>query len=429
MEIKRDFYLKQLIEKKENGRIKIITGIRRCGKSYLLDPIYSNYLKLIGVGDSQIIKVSFKGDENLSSRDPIRLGQYIRSLIKNNNKMYYIFMDEIQKVNTIKNPYLEEGEKITFLDVLLGLKNIKNADVYVTGSNSVMLSSDVLTSFRDRGDEIRVNPLNYKEFCEFKGSFNDWDEYTLYGGMPLAVLAKTKEEKSKYLKKLFYETYLKDIIERNKISNDVEIVDDLLNIIASNIGSFTNPSKLSKVFKSKKNIMIKPETIGNYLKYFIEAFIINKSYRYDIKGNKYIDTPLKYYFTDIGLRNAKIGFRQVEQSHIMENVIYNELLIRGFDVDVGCIETYSKNNNVTKRNHYEVDFVANKGSERYYIQSALEINSEEKLQQEINSLIRIKDSFKKVVIVNSKKIPQHDNNGILFISLSDFLLKEDALDW
>ena len=430
MEIKRDIYLKQLIRLKDNGRIKIITGIRRCGKSYLLDPIYSNYLKLVGVHQSQIIKVSFEGDMNLELRDPIELGKYIRNQIIDKKKMYYVFIDEIQKVKPIKNPYIKnDADEITFVDVLLGLKNIKNVDVYVTGSNSVMLSTDVLTSFRDRGDEINVHPLSYKEFYSFKNDEDSWDDYIKYGGMPEAVLKQTVKEKSDYLKRLISDTYLKDIIERNQINNDEEILDELLNIISSSIGSYTNSTKLANSFESIKHVKISSYTVSKYINYFIQAFVLNKSYRYNIKGKKYIDTPLKYYFTDVGLRNARLNFRQTEESRLMENVIYNELLIRGFNVDVGVVEYNCKDkNNKNIRKQFEVDFVANKGNKTYYIQSTLNLDSKEKLEQETNSLKRINDSFKKVIISKTKPLFNYDDNGILYISLKDFLLNDDALD-
>lgn len=430
MDIKRERYLNKLIEKKENGLIKVITGIRRCGKSYLLFKLFHNYLNSIGVENKYIIEISLDDFPNAMYRNPIELDKYIRSCIKDNN-MHYVFIDEIQNVETIENPYIKNGKAmITFVDVLLGLMKIENVDLYVTGSNSKMLSSDILTEFKDRGDEIRVNPLSFSEFCEATdyGSAA-WKEYVMYGGMPLAVTKKTHEEKSKYLKELFAKTYITDVIERNNIKNSSEILEDLLNIVSSAIGSLTNPKKLADTFATIKKYAITPITISKYLDYFIDAFLLNKAYRYDIKGKKYINTPLKYYFTDVGLRNARLNFRQQEESHIMENIIYNELLIREFDIDVGIVEYNTKDKNGrSKRIQYEVDFVANKGSQRYYIQSALSIETQEKRIQETNSLNRIDDSFKKIVIVKDDIIPWHDDSGILYIGVQQFLLEEATMN-
>lgn len=433
MEIKRDFYLNKLITKKENGFIKVITGIRRCGKSYLLFNIYHNYLNSIGVDDEQIIELSLEESQNALYRNPLELDKYIRELVKDKSKMYYVFLDEIQKVEEIQNPYVNNKDaKITFVDTLLGLMKIKNVDLYVTGSNSKMLSSDILTDFRDRGDEIRVNPLTFREFCEVYGSngFQAWQEYITYGGMPRAVAMQTHEEKSKYLKDLFSKTYLKDVIERHKIKNNKDVLEDVLNIISSSIGSLTNPRKLSDTFKSIKQKVVTATTISKYLDYFIDAFLINKAIRFDIKGKKYINTPLKYYFTDVGLRNARLNFRQQEESHLMENVIYNELIVRDFNVDVGVVEyNYKDENDKNQRKQLEVDFIASKGSKKYYIQSALNIDEESKRLQETASLNRIDDSFKKIVVVRNEILPWHDEKGVLYISVYDFLLKDEAIDW
>lgn len=433
MEIKRDFYLNKLITKKENGFIKVITGIRRCGKSYLLFNIYHNYLNSIGVDDEQIIELSLEESQNALYRNPLELDKYIRELVKDKSKMYYVFLDEIQKVEEIQNPYVNNKDaKITFVDTLLGLMKIKNVDLYVTGSNSKMLSSDILTDFRDRGDEIRVNPLTFREFCEVYGSngFQAWQEYITYGGMPRAVAMQTHEEKSKYLKDLFSKTYLKDVIERHKIKNNKDVLEDVLNIISSSIGSLTNPRKLSDTFKSIKQKVVTATTISKYLDYFIDAFLINKAIRFDIKGKKYINTPLKYYFTDVGLRNARLNFRQQEESHLMENVIYNELIVRDFNVDVGVVEyNYKDENDKNQRKQLEVDFIASKGSKKYYIQSALNIDEESKRLQETASLNRIDDSFKKIVVVRNEILPWHDEKGVLYISVYDFLLKDAVIDW
>ncbi len=427
--IERRKYLDKLIRKKENGLVKVITGIRRCGKSYLLFEIYHKYLNSIGVDDGHIIELALDDDVNIRYRNPLELGEYIRSLMTDKEKMYYIFLDEIQKVAEIPNPYLSDSdEKIGFVDVVLGLMKIKNADIYVTGSNSKMLSSDILTEFRGRGDEIKVNPLSFSEFyTAFEGDKRDaWREYFTYGGMPLVLMQRTHEDKSKYLSDLFSKIYLDDIMNRNNIGHDKSVLEDLLNIISSSVGSLTNPSKLSKTFKSIKNISVSDDTIAKYLDYFIDAFMVYKAQRYDVKGRKYIGSPMKYYFSDIGLRNARLNFRQQEENHIMENIIYNELLYREFDVDVGVVEYNYKDSEGKKiRTNLEIDFVANKGSERYYIQSALTISAEEKRQQEINSLRRVKDSFKKIVVVKDDIIPWYDENGIYYVGIEKYLLEEN----
>jgi predicted AAA+ superfamily ATPase len=332
----------------------------------------------------------------------------------------------------MQNPYLDEpGVTIGFVDVLLGLMKIENVDLYVTGSNSKMLSTDILTEFKDRGDEIKVNPLTFKEFYEaYDGEKRDaWSEYFTYGGMPVVLLRNTHEEKSKYLKDLFAKTYITDVIERHNILNDKEVLEEILNFVSSSIGSLTNPTKLSNTFKTVKKTNISSATINTYLDYFVDAFIIRKSYRYDIKGKKYIDTPLKYYFSDVGLRNARLNFRQQEENHIMENIIYNELVARAFDIDVGVVEyNYKNEKRQSQRTWLEVDFVANKNSKRYYVQSAFTISGEEKRKQETNSLYRIDDSFKKIIVVKDNIIPWHDEKGILYVGIERFLLEESAMD-
>ncbi len=382
--------------------------------------------------DEHIIELALDDDENIRYRNPLELGKYIRSLIKDKDRMYYIFLDEIQKVASIKNPYLEESDdKIGFVDVVLGLMKIKNADIYVTGSNSKMLSSDILTEFRGRGDEVRVNPLSFSEFCSvYDGDKSEaWKEYYTYGGMPLVTLQKTHEDKSKYLSDLFEKIYLDDITARNKINSDKSVLEDLLNIISSSVGSLTNPKKLSNTFKSELKINISDETISAYLDYFIDAFLVSKVRRYDVKGKKYIGSPLKYYFSDVGLRNARLNFRQQEENHIMENIIYNELFCRGFDIDVGIVEyNYKNSQGKSQRKNLEVDFVANKGSNKYYIQSAFNIDTDEKKEQEVNSLCRINDSFRKIVVVKDDIVPWHNEKGILFIGIIQFLLDENAID-
>lgn len=429
--IARPDYLNKLISKKENGLIKIITGNRRCGKSYLLFTIYHEYLVSAGIAENQIIELALDETVNAKYRNPIELDSYIRSLVSDKSKQYYVFLDEIQKVDEIQNPYVDNPDsKITFVDTVLGLMKIKNVDLYITGSNSKMLSSDILTEFRDRGDEIRVYPLSFAEFyTSFKGDKNEaWKEYYTYGGMPLAVTKKTPEEKSKYLKDLFTGTYLKDVLERHTITNSTSDLEELLNIISSSIGSLTNPLNLSNTFKTVKKRNLAPETISTYLDYFKDAFLIDSAVRYNIKGKKYISTPLKYYFVDVGLRNARLNFRQQEENHIMENIIFNELKIRGFDVDIGVIEHNTKDaTGKSRRNFLEIDFVANRGSNRFYIQSALYVDTQEKREQETQSLNRIHDSFKKIVVVKDDIEPWQDDKGIRYIGIEQFLLEKDWL--
>ena len=429
--IARNQYLEQLIAKKENGMIKVITGIRRCGKSYLLFDIYHQYLNSIGVDDGHIIEIALDDDENIKYRNPLELGEYIRSLLVDKDKMYYIFLDEIQKVKTIKNPYLDdENETVSFVDVLLGLMKKKNADVYVTGSNSKMLSSDILTEFRGRGDEVRVHPLSFAEFYDaYSGDKRDaWQEYYIYGGMPYICTLNDHRAKAQYLSGLFDNIYLSDILERHSI-RDKAVLDDVLDIISSSVGSLTNPQKLADTFASVKQLKISAESISRYLDYFIDAFMLSKACRYDIKGRKYIGSPQKYYFSDIGLRNARLNFRQVEENHIMENIIYNELVMRGFTVDVGVVEYNSRSTDgKSKKNNLEIDFVITDGSKKYYIQSALTVGEEEKRLQEVRPFARISDSFKKIVIVKDNIIPWHDDNGILYIGIEKFLLDKTAID-
>ena len=429
--IERKRYLDQLISKKENGMIKVITGIRRCGKSYLLFEIYHQYLNSIGVDDEHIIELALDEDENIRYRNPIELGEYIRSLLVDKNRMYYIFLDEIQKVKTVKKPYLdEEGDTVGFVDVLLGLMKKKNADVYVTGSNSKMLSSDILTEFRGRGDEIHVYPLTFAEFCSaYDGDKRDaWQEYYTYGGMPYVSRLNEHRSKAQYLNDLFENIYLRDILERHNIY-DKSLLDDLLDVISSSVGSLTNPTRIADTFASVKQIKVTSDTVSRYLDYFIDAFMVSRSQRYDIKGRKYIGSPQKYYYCDIGLRNARLNFRQTEENHIMENIIYNELIVRGFTVDVGVVEyNYKDANGKSKKNNLEVDFVANDGNRRYYIQSALTVGEEEKRLQEVRPYSRIPDSFTKIVVVKDHIIPWHDENGILYMGIEKFLLEPTAIN-
>ncbi len=430
--IERNDYLKKLILKKENGMIKVITGIRRCGKSTLLFEIYHNYLKSIGISSDQIVELSLDNDENIRYRNPLELGKYIRSFLTDENKIYYVFLDEIQKVKTIKNPYLNsDDETVGFVDVLLGLMKKKNVDLYVTGSNSKMLSSDILTEFRGRGDEIRVYPLSFKEYYNALqvDKKDAWATYFTYGGMPFLLSLNTHKEKSQYLKDLFKNIYINDILERQHIKEN-GLLDDLLDVISSSTGSLTNPKKISDTFASVKRIKVTDDTIARYLDYFTDAFLISKAVRYDVKGRKYIGSPYKYYFTDIGLRNARLNFRQNEENHIMENILYNELCLRGFNVDIGIVEwNYKDKEGKSKKSNLEIDFIANDGNRKYYIQSAFSIGEEGKRLQEIRPYKLVKDSFKKIVVIKDNIIPWHDENGILYVGIEKFLLDPEIIDY
>lgn len=427
MRIERKRYLQRLVDSRKNGQIKIITGIRRCGKSYLLNVLFRDYLLQEGIEPMQIISIALDDDINMRYRNPMELSSLIREKTSNSDTEFYVLLDEIQMVEEVDNPFLPKGNgaKITFVDVLLGLRNLPNVDVYVTGSNSKMLSSDVATAFRDRGEEIHITPLTYDEFYAAyqKDKRFAWREFMTYGGMPFVLSKDSHEEKSLYLKDLFRLTYIRDVIERNKLKANVETLDELLNVVASAVGSLSNPTRLANTFLSVKNLKVKNETIAFYLDCFIDAYILSKAYRYDIKGRSYIDTPLKYYFADVGLRNARLNFRQQEENHIMENIIYNELIARGFSVDVGVVEyNYKDAEGKNKRSQLEVDFVVNKADRRYYIQSALTIASEDKRLQEISSLNRIADNYTKIVVVRDSILPYNDENGVQYINVEDFLL-------
>lgn len=427
----RKAYLEKLIAKKDNGKVKVITGLRRSGKSVLLFQLYREYLLREDVPEGQIISLALDIFENVKYRNPMELDRFIRERITDKKKRYYVFIDEIQYVSEIPNPYVDDPEaKITFIDVVLGFMQMPNVDVYVTGSNSKMLTTDVLTQFRDRGDEIRVFPLS---FAEFYAAYEEdkrgaWQDYYTYGGMPFILSLNSHEDKSRYLRDLFERTYIKDVLERNKILNDSDVLSSLLDIIASGIGSLTNPRKLSNTFKSERQQAVAPDTIDKYLSFFQNAYLIQKAERYDVKGKKYIKTPCKYYYSDPGLRNARLSFRQIEETHLMENVLYNDLIRRGMDVDVGVVELATRDNEGRKvRKQLEVDFVVNRGYDRYYIQSALSIADPEKKQQEIASLIRIPDSFKKMVVVQGYMKPWKDENGIQYVGIEQFLLDENIL--
>ncbi|MEZ3485288.1 MAG: ATP-binding protein [Lachnospiraceae bacterium] len=416
MEIKRDKYLNDLINRMHNGMIKVITGIRRCGKSYLLFRIFKNYLSEQGVPESHIIEIELDQRKNRKYRNPDVILDYIESLIED-KEPYYIMLDEVQMLDE-------------FEEVLNSLLHIQNADIYVTGSNSRFLSKDVITEFRGRGDEVHIHPLTFREFMEvFSGDmYHGWAEYVIYGGLPLTVTMKTEEQKIHYLTNLFQETYLKDIIERHHIEKTQEL-EDLINILASAVGSLTNPPKIEATFKSTIRSDISLNTIRQYIEYLEDAFIVNKADRYNVKGRKYIGTPLKYYFEDVGLRNARLGFRQIEETHLMENIIYNELRSRGYSVDVGVVEKRQSNaDGKTGRVRLEIDFVANLGSRRYYIQSAFGMPTEEKQLQEKASLLQVKDSFKKIIVVKDVVNVTRDKNGITTMSIYDFLLKENSLE-
>ena len=431
MQYARRQYMNQLIRKKDNGRIKVITGLRRSGKSYLLFTLYHQYLLDSGVQEDQIVGLALDEIDNAKYRNPFKLNTFVKERTADRNKRYYVFIDEIQFVTEVQNPYVDDpNEKISFIDVVLGLMKLPNVDVYVTGSNSKLLSSDILTQFRDRGDEIRVNPLSFAEVYEnYEGDRRGaWRDYYTYGGMPLVWLLESHEERSHYLRDLFSRTYIKDVLERHQIKNNAEVLEILLNVLASGIGSLTNPNKLSNTFDSERHIRIAPDTIDTYIGYFMEAFLLQRAERYDVKGRKYIKTPAKYYYSDVGLRNARLGFRQLEETHLMENVLYNDLIRRGFDVDVGVVEQNIRTEagkNVRKQ--LEVDFVVNRGEERYYIQSALSVEDPDKREQEIASLLRIPDSFKKIVVVKDYIKPWWDEHGIRYIGVEDFLLDESLI--
>lgn len=417
MKIERNDYLNKLVRKKHNGLIKIITGVRRCGKSYLLFKLFKQELLDQGVPDDHIIEIAFDDRRNKKLRDPDICLEYVSSKIIGSD-MHYILMDEVQ--------FLPEFE-----DVLNSFLHMENADVYVTGSNSKFLSSDIITEFRGRGDEVRVYPLSFSEFYAAKpyDSWEDaWNQYYTYGGLPYITYLETAEEKGDYLKRLFQETYLKDMIERNHIQNETQF-EELVNIISSAIGSLTNPSKLANTFQTVENVELTAPTIKQYLGYLEDAFIIEKALRYDIKGKKYINTPHKYYFVDVGLRNARLNFRQQEETHIMENVVFNELKTRGYSVDVGIIEINEKNGaGQYVKKQIEVDFIANKGSQKYYIQSAFRLPTAEKKLQEERPLVSIRDSFKKIIVVKDNIMLKRDESGIVTMGLKEFLINRDSLD-
>ncbi len=427
--IKRPVYLEKLIARKDNGLVKIVTGARRCGKSYMLFTIYHDYLISQGVDESHIIEISLEETENFIYHNPLKLSEFIKSKIIDKS-IYYIFIDEIQFVQSIQNPdeALPNADPITFYSVINGLLKKHNVDIYVTGSNSKMLSSDILTEFRGRGDEVRIYPFNFAEFMSaYDGDVYDgWQEYLEYGGMPLAVLSKSHEAKSRYLKNLFEETYIKDVLERKHFTN-IDNLNDVLNILASSVGSLTNVQNIQNTFKTVKKEGVSAITISNYIKAFAESFIIEGTNRYDVKGRKYISTPLKYYFVDTGLRNARLNFRQFEETHLMENAIYNELKIRGYDVDVGVVEINEKNENGNGvRKQLEIDFIANKAEQRLYIQSSLSMDDPEKAKIEKRPFTKLNDSFRKIILVKGKQKPHIDEQGFITMGVIDFMLSQEV---
>jgi len=416
MEIKRDIYLDRLIRREKNGLIKIVTGVRRCGKSYLLFNLFHNYLLDKGVKEDHIIEIALDDRSNKELRDPDNMLNYVKERIVDRDT-YYIILDEVQLL-------------AEFEDVLNSFMHIRNADVYVTGSNSKFLSSDLVTEFRGRGDEIRIYPLSFREYCSvYEGSADEaWDDYFTYGGLPLILSRETAEEKAEYLMSLFQKVYLSDIIDRHKVRNQEEL-DELVDILASAVGSLTNPLKLANTIKSVKKKTISDKPLKKYMDYLMDAFLVSKAVRYDIKGRKYIGSPAKFYFEDVGLRNARLNFRQMEENHIMENIIYNELRIRGYHVDVGLVEKFGKNSeNKTTKKQLEVDFVVTRGSEKYYIQSAFAMNTEGKQEQEERPLNAIGDSFKKIIVVRDNIKVRRNDMGIVTIGIRNFLLDENSLN-
>lgn len=415
MKIKRDIYLDRLIRREKNGLIKIVTGVRRCGKSYLLFNLFHNYLLEKGVREDHIIEIALDDRSNKELRDPDNMLKYVKERIVDKDT-YYIILDEVQLL-------------AEFEDVLNSFMHIRNADVYVTGSNSKFLSSDLVTEFRGRGDEIRIYPLSFREYCSvYEGSADEaWDDYFTYGGLPLILSRETTEEKAEYLMSLFQKVYLSDIIDRHKVRHQEEL-DELVDILASAVGSLTNPLKLANAFKSVKKKTISDKTLKKYMDYLMDAFLVSKAVRYDIKGRKYIGSPAKFYFEDVGLRNARLNFQQMEENHIMENIIYNELRIRGYHVDVGLVEQFGKNSeNKTTKKQLEVDFVVTRGSEKYYIQSAFAMNTEGKREQEERPLNAIGDSFKKIIVVRDNIKVRRNDMGIVTIGVRNFLLDEHSL--
>lgn len=429
MEIKRDSYLKQLISYRFDGLVKVITGIRRCGKSYLLKNIYRDYLRRNGVSDDKIITIELDLAKDIQFRNPLFLSSYVRQIVEAGSQEFYLFVDEIQMSDEVPNPYNEKGKKITFYDALNDLRSLPNLDIYVTGSNSRMLSSDILTEFRGRSDEIRVHPLSFAEYYSAAGGDKNeaFDDYAFYGGMPLILSRPNDAAKMNYLKSLFSEVYIKDIVERKRIERQ-DVLEQIIDLLCSSIGSLTNPAKIADTLKSRQNLGISANTIRAYIRHLEDAFLFSESKRYDVKGKSYFDSPSKYYSEDLGLRNARIGFRQQEMTHIMENIIYNELVNRQFSVDVGVVYARTVNQNGNSvRTPREIDFVVTSGSKKTYIQSAYSMPTKEKMEAELRPFSLTGDSFPKIVVRRDMGKRWYDEKGILNINLIDFLLDKELV--
>lgn len=429
MEIKRDKYLRQLIDFMWDGQVKVITGIRRCGKSYLLRTLFKKYLLENTTDNDHIISIELDLTRDIKYRDPLELSAYIRSRVEGKSEKYYLFVDEIQMSDKVPNPYNPDGKEITFYDALNDLRELENLDVYVTGSNSKMLSSDILTEFRGRSDEIRVHPLSFSEYYSAVGGDKEdaFENYAFYGGMPLVLSRPSDNAKMKYLTSLFSEVYLKDIVERKKIER-ADVLEQILDLLCSSIGSLTNPTKIANTLKSKTNGSISIVTAASYIEHLEDAFLFSESKRYDVKGRSYFEYPYKFYCEDIGLRNARIGFRQQEMTHIMENIIYNELIIRGFSVDVGVVYSRERNaNGSSVRVPREIDFVVTSGGKRTYIQSAFALPDAEKEMQELRPFSLTGDSFPKIIVRKDIRKRWYDDNGVLNIGLIDFLLDDNVV--
>ena len=427
--IQRNRYLQKLIDRKENGLVKVITGIRRCGKSYLLFKLFYNYLIESGVGEDHIITVALDDDENVRYRDPTELSKYIRSRLTDKNGMYYILLDEVQYA--ISREEMKNQETVRLYDVLNGLLRLDNTDIYVTGSNSKMLSKDVMTAFRGRGDTVEVYPLSFKEYYDYVGGDKSdaYEDYALYGGMPLVLFKKTDDEKYRYLSSLFEEVYFRDITERYRIAYP-DVLSELTDDLCSSVGSLTNVSKITNTIRTVKGLKVDENTVASYLNYLSESFLFRCAKRYDVKGKRYFSYPSKYYCTDIGLRNIRLNFRQQEETHIMENMIYNELISRGYTVDVGVVEIWTTDESGNRRKvNCEIDFVANRGRKKYYIQSALNVSDSVKKKNELRPLLGTNDFFRKIIVTKSNMKPWLDENGILHLGLYEFLLNESAVDF
>ena len=426
MKIQREYYLQQLIERRENGLVKVVCGLRRCGKSYLLFQIYLDYLRGEGVDDDHIIQIALDDDQCSELRNPDNLSAFVRSRISDRSSLYYLFIDEIQYAIS-KEEMKNRDKPVRLYSVLNGLMRLGNVDIYVTGSNSRFLTTDVLTEFRGRGDEVHVFPLSFSEYIQGHGGTPEraWRDYLLYGGLPLTLSMESDEDKSSYLKSLFEETYIADITQRHRLKKHLDELRELLQVVASSVGSLTSAQRLSDTFRSESRVGISRITLGRYCRYFAEAFLVSQARRYDVKGRKYINGQTKFYFEDVGLRNALLNFRQFEETHLMENVIYNELRIRGYNVDVGVVDLRHAE---TDHQKVEIDFVANLGSKRYYLQSAFAIPDEEKRAKEIRPFRNVGDSFKKIVVTGNNTPVWRDENGILTINVLDFLLDPDSLE-